>query len=92
MAAPLIDPTEPFDPLVDLAGLWTTRLAERYLPLDDLPPAKYECVNGRLIMSPREGAYQVAARAVSGQEFRTEVPFPIAFDPLDLLEPGVAPR
>lgn len=56
MAAPLLDPAEPFDPLVDLAGLWTTRLAEQYLPLDELPPAKYECVNGRLIMSPREGS------------------------------------
>lgn len=55
MAAPLLDPAEPFDPLVDLAGLWTTQLAEHYLPLDELPPAKYECVEGRLVMSPREG-------------------------------------
>lgn len=54
MAAPLRD--DPlFDPLVDLAGLWTTKLAERFLPLDDLPPAKYESVGGQLMMSPREG-------------------------------------
>lgn len=198
MAVPVF---EPFDPLVDLAGLWTTRLAERYLPLDDLPPAKYECVDGGLVVSPREGSgnsyatvrltvlldrsvagsgfvvyssinmqfgeqtwlepdlavlrtpaeqitwvpvsqllmpvefvsrssrrrdridkpalcaqagvpyflrveiagarvyvellrlvegrYELAAKALSGQEFRTELPFPIAFDPVELLEPGV---
>lgn len=43
-----------FDPLVELRGLWTTKLAERYLPIDGLPPAKYECLDGNLIMSPRE--------------------------------------
>lgn len=45
-----------FDPLVELYGLWTTELAERYLPIDGAPPAKYECVDGRLIMSPRGGS------------------------------------
>lgn len=45
-----------FDPLVELHGLWTTQLAERYLPLAELPPAKYECLDGNLIMSPREGS------------------------------------
>jgi Uma2 family endonuclease len=204
VAAPLRDDA-PFDPLVDLAGLWTTELAERYVPLHGLPPAtRYECLGGRLIMSPMEGAanryamgrmlvlldgpamgadalvypsvnmrfddqtwiepdlavlrasaqqavwvpadlflmpvefvspgsrrrdridkpalcaaaevpyylrveidgryvevelselvdgaYRVIAQAVSGQEFRTEVPFPLSFDPLDLLEPGIARR
>ncbi|CAM3068470.1 Uma2 family endonuclease [Tsukamurella hominis] len=203
MAAPLRDDA-PFDPLVDLAGLWTTKLAERFLPLDDMPPAKYECLGGRLVMSPREGtgnsraalelgailrlparnagfgaysavnmrfddqtwiepdlavlktpaqqvtwvpaeqvlmpvelvsrssrrrdridkpalcaaagvpfflrveidgayvavelhelvdgAYVSRQRAVSGQRFRTDVPFAMDFDPLELLEPGVAPR
>lgn len=43
-----------FDPLVDLNGLWTTQLAERYLPLLDLPEAKYECIDGRLVVSPTE--------------------------------------
>lgn len=203
MAAPLhVD--DPFDPLVALAGLWTTKLAERYLPLDDLPPAKYECLGGRLVKSPMEGAanryavgrlvilldgpardadalvypsvnmrfddqtwiepdvavlresaqqatwvpagrvlmpvefvspgsrrrdridkpalcaaagvpfflrveidgayvavelhelvdraYVSRQRAVSGQRFRTDVPFAMDFDPLELLEPGVAPR
>ena len=203
MAAPLRDDA-PFDPLVDLAGLWTTELAERFIPLPGLPPAKYESQGGTLVMSPREGtansyaaaelvlqlrgpartngftaytavnmrfddqtwiepdlavlrepaqqvtwvpaaqvlmpvelvsrssrrrdridkpalcaaaevpyylrveidgryvevelselvdgAYRVIAQAVSGQEFSTEVPFPLSFDPLDLLEPGIARR
>ncbi|WP_246843410.1 Uma2 family endonuclease [Allokutzneria sp. NRRL B-24872] len=45
---------ESFDPLVEFAGVWTTDLAERYLPLPDAPPMKYECLDGNLIMSPRE--------------------------------------
>lgn len=55
MAAPAAVPS-PFDPLVDLHGLWTTELAERYLPIEGAPPAKYECLDGNLIMSPREGS------------------------------------
>ncbi|CAM3929710.1 hypothetical protein ACXYTP_10220 [Tsukamurella ocularis] len=39
-----------------------------------------------------DGAYVSRQRAVSGQDFRTDVPFPMCFDPLDLLEPGMAPR
>lgn len=50
-------PARQFDPLVDLAGLWTTELAERYLPIPGVPPAKYECLDGHLIMSPCEGAW-----------------------------------
>jgi Uma2 family endonuclease len=46
----------PFDPLVDLDGLWTPELAERYLPIDGAPPARYEAVDGKLVMSPREGS------------------------------------
>jgi Uma2 family endonuclease len=45
-----------FDPLVELQGLWTTAVAERYLPIEGLPPVKYECLDGNLIMSPREGS------------------------------------
>lgn len=41
-----------FDPLADLYGLWTTLLAERYLPIEGLPPVKYECVDGHLVLSP----------------------------------------
>lgn len=54
MAAPVL-PSR-FDPLVELHGLWTTELAERYLPIEGAPPAKYECLDGNLIMSPREGS------------------------------------
>ncbi|WP_199199962.1 Uma2 family endonuclease [Micromonospora sp. RP3T] len=49
MAAPLR-----FDPLVDFDGMWTTRLADRYLPLRELPDARYECIDGRLVMTPAE--------------------------------------
>lgn len=48
MAAPA------FDPMVDFDGVWNTRLAERYLPLPELPTARYECVDGRLFVSPAE--------------------------------------
>lgn len=54
MAAPALG--RPFDPLIDLDGLWTLELAERYLPVDGMPPARYEAANGKLIMSPREGS------------------------------------
>ncbi|MBV9846881.1 MAG: Uma2 family endonuclease [Kutzneria sp.] len=50
MAAPT------FDPLVDLDGLWTTELAERYLPIPGMPAAKYECLDGRLYVSPYESS------------------------------------
>ncbi|MEV1329661.1 Uma2 family endonuclease [Micromonospora costi] len=43
-----------FDPLVDLDGMWTTQLADRYLPLPELPHARYECIDGRLVMTPAE--------------------------------------
>ena len=43
-----------FDPLVEFDGVWTTELAEKYLPIPGAPPSKYECVDGHLIMSPRE--------------------------------------
>ncbi|GAB3922576.1 Uma2 family endonuclease [Kribbella albertanoniae] len=46
----------PFDPLIDLDGLWTVELAERYLPIEGMPPARYEAVGGRIRMSPREGS------------------------------------
>lgn len=37
VAAPAFDPTSRFDPLVDLDGLWTPALADRYLPTRDAP-------------------------------------------------------
>jgi Uma2 family endonuclease len=46
----------PFDPLVDLHGIWTTELAELYLPIPGAPRVKYECLDGYLVMSPYEGS------------------------------------
>lgn len=43
-----------FHPLVDLDGLWTTALADQFLPLPEVPVAKYECIDGRLVVSPTE--------------------------------------
>jgi Uma2 family endonuclease len=47
---------QPFDPLIDFDGLWTPELAEHYLPIEGAPPARYEAVNGKLVMSRREGS------------------------------------
>lgn len=46
----------PFDPLVDLHGIWTTEMAELYLPIPGAPRVKYECLDGYLVMSPYEGS------------------------------------
>ncbi|HWG99707.1 MAG TPA: Uma2 family endonuclease [Pilimelia sp.] len=43
-----------FEPLADLAGLWTEELAERFLPIPGVPAARYECIDGRLVMTPAE--------------------------------------
>lgn len=45
-----------FDPLVEFANMWTTNAAERYLPITGLNVAKYECLDGQLIMSPYESS------------------------------------
>ncbi len=55
VAAPAYDLDE-FDPLVELHGVWTPELADRYLPIPGMPPVKYECQDGKLILSPYEGA------------------------------------
>ncbi len=54
------EPTE-FDPLVDLYGVWTPELADRYLPIPGMPPVKYECLDGKLILSPYEGSANIYA-------------------------------
>ncbi len=71
MAAPAHVP--PFDPLIDFNGLWTPELAERYLPIDGAPPARYEAVEGKLIMSPREGSANSWATLELGSLLRTPV-------------------
>ncbi|PRW62786.1 hypothetical protein CEP50_13720 [Actinopolyspora mortivallis] len=55
MAAPARD-TGAFDPLVELHGLCTPELADRYLPIPGIPPAKYECQEGHLIVTPYGGS------------------------------------
>lgn len=45
-----------FDPLVEFYGMWNTELAEDYLPIPHALVGKYECLDGYLIMSPREGS------------------------------------
>jgi Uma2 family endonuclease len=45
-----------FDPLVEFYGMWNTELAEYYLPIPRVHAGKYECLDGYLIMSPREGS------------------------------------
>jgi Uma2 family endonuclease len=55
MAAEPIAPD--FDPLVELYGMWTTEAAEHYLPIPHTRlVGKYECLDGYLITSPREGS------------------------------------
>jgi Uma2 family endonuclease len=61
--------SESFDPLVDLDGMWTTDLAERYLPIQGVPPAKYEGVDGQLILSP----YEAGPNVYAADELRTLV-------------------
>lgn len=51
----MASPMRAFDPLIDFAGMWNYRLADRYLPLPELPKARYECVDGRLVVTPTEG-------------------------------------
>ncbi|MFD1045970.1 Uma2 family endonuclease [Kibdelosporangium lantanae] len=59
--------TSEFDPLVELYGMWTTELAEHYLPIPNAPlVGKYECLDGYLIMSPREGSRNSYAAVVLG--------------------------
>lgn len=71
VAAPAFDPEGPFDPLVDLDGLWTPELADRYLPIPGMPPAKYECLDGKLITSPREGTANMFAVWQLGKRLET---------------------
>lgn len=53
----------PVDPLFDFDGRWTTDLADQYLPDPRFPEAMYECVDGRLIVSPAEASSNVLGAA-----------------------------
>jgi Uma2 family endonuclease len=68
-----MSPDEPFDPLIDLDGLWTTELAERYLPIPGAPLARYECWDGRLFMTPYEAAQNSYGELELGSHLRAGV-------------------
>lgn len=87
-----------FDPLVDLDGLWTTELAERYLPIPGMPAAKYECLDGRLYVSPYESSANAYAeirlgvlldRAARANGFRVYGTVNLAFQPGLWIQPDV---
>ena len=61
VAAPSFEPWVDFDPLVEVAGAWTPALADKYLPIPGAPPVKYECQDGKLILSPYEGSANTLA-------------------------------
>lgn len=87
-----------FDPLIDLDGMWTTELADRYLPLPELPTARYECINGRLVMTPAEalsnafGEMKLArllAPAAEAAGFYVSGPVNLTFDSRQWIQPDV---
>jgi hypothetical protein len=102
MAAPLpIDePVEDydFDPLREFHGVWNTRLVERYRStLDRLFP-RYECLDGKLVVSPAErssngyGAAQLAIimnDAAKAAGFLVYGTLNIAFNPERWIQPDM---
>jgi hypothetical protein len=87
-----------FDPLYDLAGAWTTALAERYLPLPELPRGRYECDDGRLVVAPTEAStnsygesrlIELLAPAARRAGFLVYGPVNLTFDPGNWIEPDV---
>ncbi|MCK2236433.1 MULTISPECIES: Uma2 family endonuclease [unclassified Crossiella] len=88
----------PFDPLVDFDGMWTTALAEHYLPLPYVPAAKYECLDGKLIMSPHEPSQNsyaaaqlsyLAILAAKGTPFRVYGTVNLPFTPERWIQPDI---
>jgi hypothetical protein len=95
--APIAEPD--FDPLVEFVGMWNIRLAERYLPIPELPAAKYECVDGRLVVTPGEAysnaygesellAFLRPAARVAGLHVTTSLN--LAFHPDTWMQPDIA--
>ena len=41
----------------------------------------------KLLRLDHSNQYVIQAKALTGQEFRTDRPFPLSFDPAELLEP-----
>lgn len=87
-----------FDPLYEFAGGWTTALAERYLPLPEMGRAKYECENGRLVVTPTEGSAnsyaeiklaRILAPFAEAAGFLVYGEVNLAFGPGDWIEPDL---
>jgi Uma2 family endonuclease len=87
-----------FDPLVDFDGLWTTDLADHYLPLLELPEARYECIDGRLVVSPTEvnsnsyGAIELGSLVRTGARaagFYVSGPVNLTFSPGQWIVPDL---
>ncbi|WP_163567930.1 hypothetical protein [Fodinicola feengrottensis] len=47
-----------FDPLVDLAGMWTNDLAQLYLPIDGMLATRYEAVRREARHEPLRGQWE----------------------------------
>lgn len=87
-----------FDPLVDFDGLWTLELAERYLPIEGAPPARYEATGGKLVMSPRGGSAHSWATTRLAVQLRSPahaaghavyLPLDVRFAPDSWIEPDL---
>ena len=88
-----------FDPLIDFAGIWNYKLADRYLPLPELPKARYECVAGRVIVTSTEGftnSYgevelaHILRSAARNAGMRVTGRINLLFEPNNWLEPHLA--
>ncbi|MFI7283470.1 Uma2 family endonuclease [Micromonospora chersina] len=86
------------DPLDDFDGLWTTALADRYLPPLDLPDARFECRDGRLVMTPAEaignsfGEIKLArllSPAAEAAGLYVCGPINLTFDPRNWIQPDL---
>ncbi len=53
--------------------IWTTELAERRLPIEGLTPSKYECQDGRLVLTPCGDVPSSLAKTVLARILRLPV-------------------
>ncbi|MBB4674765.1 Uma2 family endonuclease [Crossiella cryophila] len=78
--------------------MWDTQLAEHYLPLPHVPAAKYECLDGKLIMSPYEASQNsyaegqlifLAKLAAKQTPFRVYGTVNLLFEPKRWIQPDL---
>ena len=93
MAAPA------FDPMIDFDGQWNTTLADRYLPLPGLAKARYECIDGRLFVTPTEAfsntygegqLLRILGASADSAGFYLAPTANLAFHPGRWVQPGLA--